>query len=295
VDNIVERLSRHKDTAKRIVRVGHPARLLPEVLAHSLDSVVGRSDIGQSCALIRKDMNQQLQLMRRAKSRDDRYAARNELRLSQKDLRTREKNAVSEALKSCRVVLSTLTGAASDSVVKNAPYDLVIIDEVAQSTEVACLIPILLGRRLVLAGDHHQLGPTIKSDEAARDGLNITLFDRLMHLYGAADVGNNDEGISTLLTIQYRMHSTICKWSSDELYHSKLIADTSVATHLLSDLPNVTSSALTQSPFVLIDTTACNMYEDDPPSNDSDDVKSLISDSKSNKEEAAVVSSISSI
>jgi superfamily I DNA and/or RNA helicase len=71
------------------------------------------------------------------------------------------------------------------------------------------------GTRCILAGDHLQLPPTIQSVEAEKKGLGRTLFERLAELYG-------DE-VTSMLTVQYRMHQLIMDWSSKELYNSKVL------------------------------------------------------------------------
>ena len=84
-------------------------------------------------------------------------------------------------------------------VLRDEEFDLTVIDEAAQALEASCWIPILKSKRLVLAGDHKQLAPTIKSDKASGMGLGITLFDRLMARLGPTH--------SRMLTEQYRMVS----------------------------------------------------------------------------------------
>lgn len=71
------------------------------------------------------------------------------------------------------------------------------------------------GARCILVGDHLQLPPTIQSVEAEKKGLGRTLFERLATLYG-------DE-VTSMLTVQYRMHELIMNWSSKELYNSKVL------------------------------------------------------------------------
>lgn len=73
----------------------------------------------------------------------------------------------------------------------------------------------LQGSRCILAGDHLQLPPTIQSVEAEKKGLGRTLFERLADLYG-------DE-VTSMLTVQYRMHELIMNWSSKELYNNKVL------------------------------------------------------------------------
>lgn len=93
-------------------------------------------------------------------------------------------------------------------------FPFVIIDECTQSIEPASMIPIMKGcKHLVLIGDHHQLPPTILSLKAKELGLEISLFERL--------VKNGME--PHLLTTQYRMHPSICEFSSKEFYESKIL------------------------------------------------------------------------
>ena len=63
-------------------------------------------------------------------------------------------------------------------------FDLVVIDEAGQSLEAQCWIPMLKGKRVVLAGDHLQLPPTIHSEEAAKQGLEVTLFEKIIKKFG---------------------------------------------------------------------------------------------------------------
>jgi superfamily I DNA and/or RNA helicase len=91
-----------------------------------------------------------------------------------KEIRQRERSAVRRLIASCNVVCSTTVGAAGlwrmkDEAMDTNPalFDLVVIDEAAQGIEATCWIPVLMGRRLVLAGDHLQLPPTIKSDKVS--------------------------------------------------------------------------------------------------------------------------------
>ncbi|GFH15464.1 R3H domain-containing protein, partial [Haematococcus lacustris] len=108
-------------------------------------------------------------------------------------------------------------------------FDLVIIDEAAQAMEAACWAGLLKAPRAVLAGDHLQLPPTVISEQAAREGLACTLFERLQGQYG--------EACCSMLTVQYRMHTSIMTWSSDALYEGRVTAHESVAGHTLADLP----------------------------------------------------------
>ena len=84
---------------------------------------------------------------------------------------------------------------------------MLVIDECAQAIEPAAWIAVQFAKRLVLAGDHKQLDATVKSDEAARKGLSLSLFERVMNFKGAPN-------FATMLVEQYRMNSLIMDWSS---------------------------------------------------------------------------------
>ncbi|KAF0922495.1 hypothetical protein E2562_037402 [Oryza meyeriana var. granulata] len=249
VDNIVERLSRYRT---KLVRLGHPARLLPQVLDSALDAQVLRADNSSLAGDIRKEMKVLNSKLLKAKDKNTKKDIRKELRTLAKEERKRQQLAVADVIKNADVVLSTLTGASSKKL-DGITFDLVIIDEAAQALEMACWIALLKGPRCVLSGDHLQLPPTIQSAEAEKKGMVKTLFERLTIAYG--------DQITSMLTIQYRMHELIMNWSSKELYNNKIKAHSSVADHMLHDLEEVKRSSSTEPTIVLIDTTGCDMEE----------------------------------
>ncbi|XP_010558761.1 PREDICTED: DNA-binding protein SMUBP-2 isoform X2 [Tarenaya hassleriana] len=249
VDNLVERLVPHR---VKLVRVGHPARLLPQVLDSALDAQVLRGDNSALANDIRKEMKALNGKLLKEKHKGMRRDIQRELRALAKEERKRQQLAVSDVIKNADVVLTTLTGAVSHKL-NNTDFDLVIIDEAAQALEVACWIALLKGSRCILAGDHLQLPPTIQSVEAERRGLGRTLFERLADLCG-------DE-VKAMLTVQYRMHELIMNWSSEELYDNKITAHSSVASHTLFDLENVVKSPSTEATLLLVDIAGCDMEE----------------------------------
>ncbi|CAD6205759.1 unnamed protein product [Miscanthus lutarioriparius] len=249
VDNIVERLARYRT---KLVRLGHPARLLPQVLDSALDAQVLRADNSSLAGDIRKEMKVLNSKLLKAKDRNTKRDIRKELKTLAKEERKRQQLAVTDVLKNTDVVLTTLTGASSKKL-NGITFDLVVIDEAAQALEVACWIALLKGPRCILAGDHLQLPPTIQSVEAEKKGMGKTLFERLTEAYG--------EEITSMLTVQYRMHEHIMSWSSKELYNNKIKAHSSVAGHMLYDLEEVTRSSSTEPTIILIDTTGCDMEE----------------------------------
>src|SRR5207249_1204773 len=103
---------------------------------------------------------------------------RQEARSLLADARRLEAQAVERILDSATVLCATTTGLDSEVLGQRA-FDLVVIDEACQSTEPGCWIPLLRGRRVVLAGDHCQLPPTVLSRAAAGQGYGVSLMERL--------------------------------------------------------------------------------------------------------------------
>lgn len=261
VDNIFERLLA---AGEKAVRLGHPARVLPELRAHTLDLLV---DEHPDVRLARKLVKEAMGLFRRA----DRYTrakpepgarreTRQEARALLEDARRLERQAVDHLLDTAHVLCATTTGLDSE-LLGTRRFDLAVIDEACQSVEPGCWIPLLRCDRVVLAGDHCQLPPTVVSPEAAAEGLAVSLFERLVGLYGTQ--------IARRLTVQYRMHESIMGFSSQEFYDGELVAHDSVAGHLLADLPDVTSSTLTDSPLELVDTAGAGFDEQLEPDGES--------------------------
>ncbi|NXQ89590.1 SMBP2 protein, partial [Nyctibius grandis] len=253
VDNLVERLAGYR---ARILRLGHPARLLEPIQQHSLDAVLARGDNAQIVADIRKDIDQAFAKTKKAQDKGERSHFLGEIKALRKELKEREETAMAAALTRASVVLATNTGASSDGPLKLLPenhFDLVVIDECAQALEASCWIPLLKAPKCILAGDHKQLPPTIISHKAAAKGLSLSLMERLIERYG--------EKVVKMLTVQYRMHQAIMQWASSEMYGGRLTAHPSVAQHLLKDLPGVTSTEETTIPLLLIDTAGCGLFE----------------------------------
>ncbi|CEG77559.1 hypothetical protein RMATCC62417_12286 [Rhizopus microsporus] len=254
VDNLVERLAQHR---LQVVRVGHPARVLPTVIDHTLDVITRTCDSGRIVADIRKEMDDTLAKIGKSKNRAERRAMYSLMKDLRKDYRVRERKVIDEVLTNAQVTISTLNGAASRNMI-NREFDVVVIDEATQALEAECWIALLKAKKAILAGDHLQLPPTVKSPIKIQTSLKsrglstdtdltTTLFDRLLAMYG--------DRIKRMLTVQYRMHKKIMEFSSKELYENKLVADESVAEHVLADLPEVEHTENTESPIVMIDTS----------------------------------------
>ncbi|KAF9951459.1 hypothetical protein BGZ70_000987 [Mortierella alpina] len=174
VDNLVERLASYR---LNIVRTGHPARLLPSVLEHSLDVLSRTSDQGRLVNDIRLELDETFQKIQRCKFRSERKQLYQEVKQLRKDFKAREKLVVKELIQNANVVLSTLNGCAAKNL-WGEKFDVVVIDEATQALEgistndepnmfsvhEECWIAIGKGAKVVLAGDHLQLPPTIVSE-----------------------------------------------------------------------------------------------------------------------------------
>lgn len=308
VDNIVERLAPHKIP---IVRLGHPARLLPSVLNHSLEVLTKTSDAAVIVQDVRKEMDDKQASIKKTRNGKERRAIYGDLKRLRKEYREREGKCVDSLIRGSKVVLATLHGAGGFQL-RTQYFDVVIIDEASQALEAQCWVPLLSARKVVLAGDHLQLPPTVKSSNAKTESntktaaaaaleldlqkfalsdderkaagsmtLELTMFDRLLRLHGPS--------IKTLLTVQYRMHARIMRFPSDELYESKLVAADTVKARLLQDLPyDVQDMEDTREPLVFYDTQGGEFpekTEDHPTAKRA----TLLGDSKCNELEAALV------
>ncbi|KAK4035084.1 P-loop containing nucleoside triphosphate hydrolase protein, partial [Parachaetomium inaequale] len=305
VDNIVERLAPHKVP---LIRLGHPARLLPSVLNHSLDVLTRTSEAGAIVKDVRAEMDAKQASIRKTRNGRERRAIYADLKELRKEYRERERRCVSSLVAGSKVVLATLHGAGGFQL-RGEQFDVVVIDEASQALEAQCWVPLLAANKAICAGDHLQLPPTIKSlnskskatakkgkestttTENATKGatLETTLFDRLLKLHGPS--------IKRMLTTQYRMHEKIMRFPSDELYEGKLVAAEAVKARLLKDLPyEVEDTDDTSEPLIFIDTQGgdfAEKNEDDQDAAGGSSKKltksSLYGDSKSNEMEAALV------
>ncbi|SZF03089.1 unnamed protein product [Blumeria hordei] len=288
----MERLAPHKIA---LVRLGHPARLLPSVLNHSLDVLAQSSDAAAIVRDVRQEMDSKQKALLKVKSGKERKQLYAELKDLRKEYRTRERTVVERLLGNCRAVLTTLHGAGGYQL-RAEKFDVVVIDEASQALEAQSWVALLRAQKVILAGDHLQLPPTIKSRNtklksttpSSKDimpGLTLetTLFSRLLELHGP--------GIKRMLTTQYRMNENIMRFPSDTLYESKLIAAEAVKGILLRDLPYaVQENEDTIEPLIFFDTQGDDFPEkNEETSADPKVSKLLVGESRSNEMEAALV------
>jgi ATP-dependent RNA/DNA helicase IGHMBP2 len=248
VDLLVDKLAAE---GADVVRLGHPARITEDMLCHTLDAKTARHIHFQELKSLRKraeEIHKQAGKYKRQFGQRE----RDERRMLQKEARSLRSEAehlafyiTSDIISASQVIACTLTGAAS-LIMRGRRFGTVFIDEAAQALEPACWIPIIKAQRVIMAGDHKQLPPTVKSEKAARAGLSRTLFEKAAELSGTAN----------LLVEQYRMNAAIMKFSSSQMYGGKLFANESVADWLVfpGDLP-----------VEFIDTAGCGFDEKQDP------------------------------
>ncbi|MBI4063070.1 MAG: AAA family ATPase [Elusimicrobia bacterium] len=238
VDNMLEKLLAY---GLRVVRLGHPARI-SEALRHAtLDVLIAEDPMQEEIRRLHRE---------REKLSKKKGEGKN-IGLIWKEIRSIERSIAKAVVGSAQVVLATHAGLGR--AVARQDFDLVVLDEASQATEPLSWIPLAKAKKAVMAGDTRQLPPTIYSEQAGKEGLATTLLDRLEKTL--------PKGLQTLLRIQYRMHEAIMKFPSDELYAGSLIANDTVKSHLMSDLPGVEPNELTMQPFLYVDTAGSGFEE----------------------------------
>lgn len=264
VDNLLRQLAA---AGCPVVRLGHPARVDEQLHDLTLDAQVATHE---AMGVVREMLREAEMLMRRAgrftrarPAPGEKRALRQDARRLRTDARLLEQQAVESVLDRAEVVCATNTF--PEELLGDRRFDLVVIDEACQSTEAACWIPILRGDRLVLAGDHCQLPPTVLSAQAARDGMATSLLERLVAQLG--------EAVTRQLDVQYRMHTQIMAFSSSQFYSGRLKAHESVAEHLLPGLAGVDGQCalepLLGEPVTFLDTAGAGWDEEREPEGES--------------------------
>lgn len=218
VDWICQQLS---DRGIAVLRIGNPSRVTETMLAntyeHRFESHPDYSDLWQ----IRRSIRQLYSQPRKARGENfHQKIARLRERADEIEMRIRH-----TLFDQSRVIACTLTGAANQLLV-GQHYHTLFIDEAAQALEAACWIPLQRVDRVILAGDHQQLPPTIKSPEAMRAGLGRTLMEQ---------VAQRKPEVVRLLRVQYRMNEALMRFSSEWFYQGLLEAAPEVRHRSLLD------------------------------------------------------------
>lgn len=234
VDWISEKLV---DRGINVLRIGNPTRVNDKMLSFTYERRFEAHPDYPQLWSIRKAIRELRQQRKHADSWHQKMD-RLKSRATELELRIR-----SSLFGEARVIASTLTGAAN-RVLEGEKYSTLFIDEAAQALEAACWIAIRKAGRVVLAGDHCQLPPTVKSIMALKGGLGKTLMERI--------VENKPETV-TLLKMQYRMNEQIMKFSSEWFYNGMVESAPTVSHRGILDY---------DTPMMWIDTAECDGKEE---------------------------------
>ena len=200
VDWISERLV---DRGVSVLRIGNPTRVNDKMLSFTFERRFEAHPDYEMLWAIRKAIRELRQHKKRGSENWHQKMDRLKGRAAELEIRIR-----SELFGEARVIACTLVGSAS-SLLEGQRFNTLFIDEAAQALEAACWIPIRRVGRVVLAGDHCQLPPTVKSIAALKAGLGRTLMERIVQ---------QKPEVVTLLGVQYRMNEEIMRFSSDWFY-----------------------------------------------------------------------------
>lgn len=245
IDLLTEKLS---EEGLNVIRVGNPARVSEKLVHATLDYKMAEHPEMKSIKALKKQANEYKNMAHKYKrsfgkaERDQRKALFDEAHKIGREIENSEQYIMDNLFNNAQIITATLVGS-NHYTVKNLKYNTVVIDEAGQALEPACWIPILKAEKVIFAGDHFQLSPTIKSNEAAKSGLSTTLLEKSVILHPESVV---------LLNEQYRMNTQIMGYSSKVFYEDRLMANSSVANHLL--FPN-------DEPLMFIDTAGCGFEE----------------------------------
>ena len=238
VDWIAEKLV---DRGISVLRIGNPTRVNDKMLAFTYERRFEAHSDYPDLWQIRKTIREMTGRLRKS-GREDRERLHNQLTKLRVRATGLEIRIDTELFTEARVIACTLVGAAS-RVLERKRFSSLFIDEAAQAIEAACWIAISRADRVILAGDHCQLPPTIKCIEAARGGLGRTLLEKV--------VLHKPETVS-LLKIQYRMHEDIMRFPSRWFYHDELEAAPEVKYRGILDF---------DTPVSWIDTSELDLQE----------------------------------
>jgi len=244
VDLLVEKL---QEKNIEVLRIGHPARVTEHLLNTTTDARIAQHDYYKELRAVRKKTEEFFSMAGKYK-RNFGKAERDQRRMMFAEARKLKKEAdellsyiTSDIIGKAQAIICTMVGA-NNPLLRNRNFKTVFIDEAAQALEPACWIPILKAERIILAGDHCQLPPTVKSIKASKEGLFTTLFERIMET----------KNVDTLLTVQYRMNTNIMQFSNTWFYDGKLTSsDNNSDWKIFSD----------DTPITYLDTAGAGFFE----------------------------------
>lgn len=231
-----------------VIRIGNPIRVSKKLDELTLDFKINQHQYNKEIKQLKRQASEYRNMAHKYKrnfgklEREQRKALFDEAHKLLKQVEKTELFISEDLLNKAQVITTTLVGA-NNYMIKDRRYDAVIIDEAAQALEPACWIPILKSKKVVFAGDHLQLPPTVKSKEAEKLGLGITLMEKNIKLHPQT---------VSLLKTQYRMNEEINNFPSKKMYEGKLSPHKSVSNRKLfqKDIP-----------VEFIDTSGCSFDE----------------------------------
>ena len=236
VDWISEKLV---DCGIPVLRIGNPTRVNDKMLSFTYEHRFADHPDYPKLWQVRRDMRE---MRRRRREKAEHFHQKLD-RLKELAVEL-EVRITGDIFGQVRVIASTLVGA-GNKLLDGKRFGTVFIDEAAQALEAACWIPIRRASRVILAGDHCQLPPTVKSLQALKGGLGKTLMERI--------VENKPECVS-LLEVQYRMNDEIMQFSSDYFYQGRMKSAPEVAHRLIHE---------GDAPILWFDTSTIELGEDE--------------------------------
>ncbi len=245
VDLLSERCS---NAGLNVVRIGNISRVDESILSITLESRLAEHPENKNIKKVRQQAEEIRRKTRKFKkwnqreARQDNIAALKEARDLESWARQLEDRLLEEVLFQADVIACTFVNATHSSL-RKIEFNTVVIDEAGQALEPATWIPIINANKVVLAGDPFQLPPTVKSSEAKKAGLEVTLLERLIKRFDQ----------QAFLNTQYRMHSDIMNFSNRQFYNNDLKAADLVANWKLSNYAGKS--------VVYIDTAGCGFDE----------------------------------
>ena len=286
VDNLLLNLSQY---SLKLVRIGHPARIMEELERFSLYALFEQDELSnqikekwEQVQLLIKKRDQFIkpvpslkrglseeEIIELAKKKKGTRGIKKETIISManwiklnreieeqiNNIKNLEMQVFKKIISQADVVLSTNSMAKSEFL-EDFVFDVAVIDEGSQQVEPSTLIPIVKAKRFFIAGDHKQLPPTILSEKAKKD-LEKTLFEKLIERH---------PNLSIMLKVQYRMNEKIMKFPNEEFYEGKLVSAEEVKDKLLADfdvkVPTIFKEVL--SPYKalgFIDTSHIDAFE----------------------------------
>lgn len=238
VDWISEKLV---DRGVKVLRIGNPVKVNDKMLSFTYERQFESHELYPDLWNIRKEIRRLI--AERKSNRSERDAIRNRLSKLRERANSLEYRINFELFNSANVIASTLVSS-NHRLLDSCHFGTLFIDEAAQAMEPACWIAIRKADRVVFAGDHCQLPPTIKCYEASKNGLSQTLMEHIVARH---------KGAVSLLNIQYRMNESIMRFSSDWFYGGNLYAAPEVKYRGILDW---------DTPIVWIDTSELEIKED---------------------------------